>query len=494
MSSRNRRRVSNPRTTSAASPREVIDRLIAREQFKDAIKQAKILYRDESTPENHRLLERGYFERIRQLHQGGMDNSAREVAQHLLDFGVTDPDLVEPLAEALLVIGLPDRGLALQDRLQTPEVRERLTRQAADQAVLQNLGASVPPDLRAGVERVRSALQAVLSGEEARAQEMLREVARSSPFSDWKRFARGLAAYRRRESDEARAHWERLDPARAPARIARSLEALDRPSTAPSADNEKVQRALEPLERWAFHEPVLRPLRELAALVAQDRWQEAVQALGSLRTTLRRIDPELAVRLSQVLYDPVLRASIQLEYHRGQSLLKSFTRAAEPLPIDPRWNRLWALTWDAAGGDGDEAESYWKKYLEDLKTTDALRPEERSRAQSLVWLHLGRGHLEAAAELVLNESDPDPPTRQERKRAETCLEESLRLDPSSQAAYEALVTAYQTWNELEKAAALARRRLQAEPHDFDALLLLSRFHCRKNEPVEALEAAQKARA
>jgi hypothetical protein len=40
--------------------RHEVDRLIQRDRLKDAVKQAKILYKLEAAPVNHRLLERAY--------------------------------------------------------------------------------------------------------------------------------------------------------------------------------------------------------------------------------------------------------------------------------------------------------------------------------------------------------------------------------------------------------------------------------------------------
>ncbi len=76
----------------ASALRAETERLIAKEKYKDAVKQAKLTYKEAATPENHRLLERAYVLRARQLLQEGMRSSAVEVAQHLIDFGVTGPD------------------------------------------------------------------------------------------------------------------------------------------------------------------------------------------------------------------------------------------------------------------------------------------------------------------------------------------------------------------------------------------------------------------
>ena len=52
-----------------------------------------------STASRHRLLERAYFLRARQLVQLGMRESAAEVAGHLLEFGVTGSEGLEELVE-----------------------------------------------------------------------------------------------------------------------------------------------------------------------------------------------------------------------------------------------------------------------------------------------------------------------------------------------------------------------------------------------------------
>src|SRR5690242_7161789 len=85
-----------PRNASASDrPGLKVERLIQKGRLKDAVKQAKIVYKAEATAENHRLLERAYFLRAQQLHQSGMVNSAVEVAGHLVEVGVTDSSLAE---------------------------------------------------------------------------------------------------------------------------------------------------------------------------------------------------------------------------------------------------------------------------------------------------------------------------------------------------------------------------------------------------------------
>ncbi|MGP0065449.1 MAG: hypothetical protein ACLQGP_17830, partial [Isosphaeraceae bacterium] len=56
-----------PAAGGNAALRVETERLIAKEWYKDAVKQAKLTFKEEATPENHRLLERAYFLRARQL-------------------------------------------------------------------------------------------------------------------------------------------------------------------------------------------------------------------------------------------------------------------------------------------------------------------------------------------------------------------------------------------------------------------------------------------
>src|SRR6516225_7445234 len=111
----------------AGALRAETERLMAKERYKDAVKQAKLCYKDQATPENHRLLERAYYLRARQLSQQGMRSSAVEVAQHLIDFGVTGADSPEELVRLLAGLGFEKAALSIQERLGTPGLKEQVT-------------------------------------------------------------------------------------------------------------------------------------------------------------------------------------------------------------------------------------------------------------------------------------------------------------------------------------------------------------------------------
>lgn len=473
--------------------RRSVDHLIAKERYKDAVKQAKICYKQESTPEHHYLLEHAYFLRAAQLLHGAMPNAAQEVAQHLLDFGITDPTLNEPVAKLLLSVGMADRAFALQSHLDTPEARERLARKAVDEAVLQSglPSKSVPADIRDGAQRVRQALEALQVGDESKALAGLHDVARNSPFADWRLFVRGFAAFRRREDAEAQANWTRLDPDRAASKIAGSLLSVAGLGPRDSASVAKLAK----LEAWACGESVLKPLQRLGESITQGDWDEVISLLRTLRPALVRIDRTLAVRLTRILYAPLIHEASDLSLQDATRLVQGVAKVAEPLPIDPRWNRLWALLWEQPQGGTDQTETYWRVYQDDLKTVEAFRPEERDQARALVFARLGGILLKDAA-------DPFPglpgtiesQEKSLRQRAVDCFEESLRLFPEHRETYQQLMEAFQEWKETDRAAEVARRLIAAFPDDFEALMFLATHETRREEPTSALDYVLRARA
>jgi tetratricopeptide (TPR) repeat protein len=497
MASKNKKDGRGGAGAPATGGRQEVERLIAKLRLKDAVHEAKLCYKSESTPENHRLLERTYLLRADQLYRNAMPSGAREVVQHLLDFGVTDPALVDQTARLLTALGMPRSALALQGRLESPEEREKLARQELDIALLHpDRLLEIPKETRAGAALVRGALEALQAGDEARALEALRDVARSSALSDWKLFVRGMAAFSRRQRDEARANWDRLDPDRAAARIARSLLALSESET----DASRAGLKLVALERQVFGEPILDKLELLKNDLAQSAWDSAIRQVAWLRPRLRRIDPKLALRLTAVLLHPLTKAVEDLgDYEEVEELVEAFTRVAEPLDIDPRWNRLWALVWEGPRGTIEGLEEYWRDYLKDLETAPGFPPQERTLAQALVWKRLAEAYLNSAEGLM---DDPFAPASDKRLQREVeglrvqaiaCLKESLRRDPGNRATHWDLVQAHRQHDRPEEAAAAARRLLEQFPDDFAALDFLRDYHFRREEPDPALDYVLRAR-
>ncbi len=489
-----------------SSLRVEAERLIVKERYKDAVKQAKLAYKEAATPENHRLLERAYFLRARQLLEQGMRSSAVEVAGHLIEFGVTGTDKPEELIRLLASLGFEKAALGLQDKLGAPGMSEQITRTVADQIVLHpERAGSASAALVAEAKLVRQALEKLQAGDEAAAMEGLRGLPRSSPLSEWKLFIRGLAAFERGDEPESRANWDRLDPDRAPARIVGRLRRI-------AADARGLSEAsLASAERLAFGEPILDRLRNLGTLIAAQDWERAMPLLSSVRLALYRVDPKLAERLTFVLMGSIIKATHDMDEDDAQAVITRFTRAAQPLPIDPHWNRFLAHAWDGLYGDV-EAVDYWKEYLEDLETIEVFSPAERTLAQALVWNQIAEMHRDEVRDIEdYNEARrrraarrigkggapkperEDPEVAAARRETVAALEASLKLAPDHLETYRHLVEVHHEWGDEKAMVAAANRLLARFPDDIETSRLLGKHFQDQGEPRAALPHVLQAR-
>ena len=126
--------------------------LFARRGFKQALKDAKVAYRQQPTEGRRRLLECAFFGRAQELHRYGLRDECRAVLANLLELGVTDPSVQRDLPEVLLSVGMYDRySMRIAD---STENNERLLVAAADLAVLRPQEAAGSfPGVRGGPSR-----------------------------------------------------------------------------------------------------------------------------------------------------------------------------------------------------------------------------------------------------------------------------------------------------------------------------------------------------
>jgi hypothetical protein len=493
--------------TPAASSQACLDveRLIFKERFKEAVKQAKLCYQDESTPENHRLLERAYCLRARQLIEFGMSSSAVEVARHLLEFGVTGGEWIAEIVRLLMDLGLRDQAFEIQERLGEPEIRNQLVVMEADRAVV-HPDASVEEsgEVARDAKLIRESLTRLQARDEPGALLILRDLARSSVLSEWKFFVRGLAAYYRGEPIEIKANWDRLDPKRKAYPIAQRLLSFLEVDGADTA-GERIKA----MEKLAYREPILDRLRELNTVLASQDWDKIFSAVSSLRQSLRRIDPKLAERLTLALAGTVIREAARPDTPDAKRLLNGFIRAAEPTAMDPRWNRLWAILWDASDEIGPSVSlDYWGRYIEDLKTIAVLDESDRALAGAMVWNHMAKAARELAARLD-GDDETGPfglpmPVRPRshrnladvlavRIRVVDCLEKSLELAPLYRPTYELLVEVHRGWDAVDNYVAAARRLLAKFPDHLETLTLLAHHFAKSDDPAAALPLVVQAR-
>ena len=243
----------------------------------------------------------------------------------------------------------------------------------------------------------------------------------------------------------------------------------------------------------------------MRTLAAHQEWDKVNRLLGSLRQSLHRIDPKLPARLTSVLTGSLIKEASKSNFFHAERLVGDFTRAAEPLAIDPNWNRLWAMVWDGPHAELSGAETYWLSYIEDLKKVAAFNDSERALAQAMIWNHLAQMHNDRAAELEGLDGPSNLPLprrvkpkdskeiERARKRVVECLERSVQLAPDYLPSYKLLVDVHEDWEDPSGLEAAAKRLLKAFPGDLDTLTLLATHYFGRNEPMTALPLVQRAR-
>jgi len=472
---------------STVNPLDDVQRNLQRGNFKQALKAARVCHRQNPTQEHRAVLEHAYIGRAQQLVQQGQREDSRRITQDLLDLGVTEPSVEAALPQLLVSLGMLDRLPEGHDAL-SGEEGDRLRLKAADQAVLRPK--DVPetmPEIRDGALKARAALEAVQQGDESAAPEHLKDISRYSPFADWKYFVRGLAAYYRHDKSDMLANWDRLDADRAAVRIAAPLRVMA--GVVPPQQGSRLRTKVSRLEKQATNQNVLGQLTSLRQSVTDHDWPQVFKTLRTVRGELRKLDAGVYRRLVSCLCGIFVHDGLVDELER-------LSRIADPLPIDPYWNRARALVREQSEDyDESDTEGYWRKYLRDLENASSLTPSERKLARALVWLKL--------ADSCLNEArfwqgcrcgrDHTLDIEEAEERALDAFEQCLTLAPDYAPAYQAMAGFHMAAHRPDAAAQVLRRLLQHVPDDVNALLFLGNHYIAHDEPLKAREFAERAR-
>jgi tetratricopeptide (TPR) repeat protein len=493
--------------------RREIERLIESGRAKEAFKEAKLLFRQDASAESRLLVERTYLRRIETLISGGMSESAREVAGSFLEFGVTNSDLRQTLILLLPQVGMTDQALALQCAITSPELQASLAVKLADRAVLhpEDAPASMP-ELRAEVAKVRGALAALESGNDAQAMELLQSIPRGSHLADWRLFVRGLAAFRRSDPEQARASWSRLDPQRTAHKIADRL--LPATSTEKHTSHHKHLTALE---TCAFGEPLLERLNQLQTALKAADWVRVRRLVGPLQLSLRRVEPRWSQRLTEMML-PLLAAEFsRVKIGNPEHRVGEVIGALEPLTWDPHWNRFRALLRESESGNTEDALTYWKRYLEDLNHCSTVLEAEPRIVQAMVLRRIASMYDDLADDddedygdfyddpyddfdeddedgQFHPREDGDSAAQEFHDSAVAALEKSLQLDPTQRTTHLQLIELHQLHEEPERAAEAQRKLLDAFPDDVETMRRLITYYQGRDEPEPVLLYIERIRA
>lgn len=456
-----------------------------RGDYKQALKEARVAFRQSAGGEERCFLEHAYAGRVQQLVRNGLLDDGRRILRELLDLGVTEQSVEVALPELLLSVGMLDGFSSAQFDL-TEEDQLRLRIKAADQAVVhpENTPASMG-ELRAEAAQVRAALEATKLGDESAALTHVKEITRQSMFADWKYFVRGLLAYYHQDKRGMEANWSRLDPHRAAATIAAPLGVVAGLASAAKVGNLRAKVAK--LEKQAGDRAVLGSLMQLRQSVANHDWPQAVKAYRNIRPALRDLDSDLCRRVTSCLSGTIIREGCLDE-------LTALTKVAEAPAIDPRWNRAKALACEHSEYFEDQPAPYWRRYLHDLKTLSAFTPAQRDMARGLVWLRLAEGYAEDAQgfRLCLCSRDHSREIAAADEAARDAFEACLALIPSNASAIKAAAWFHEEAGRPEEAVKVYERLLEHVPDSLDALVYLAE-HYLHHGAQKACEYALRAR-
>jgi tetratricopeptide (TPR) repeat protein len=459
----------------SAAGGEEIDRLIASRRYADALQKARTVFRKSVQPADRARLERCYRLRLDELVSQGLVDRALEVVDEYLQFGVTAAGYAPRLVYLLVRLGRETEAEALARRFEDERGEARLAAIRADLAVL-DAGATGTraPEPPAEAAQVQLALQRILAGKAEEGIELLRGLPRSSPYAEWKMFARGLAALLRDDQAAAQANWSRLDPDRAAWRIKTNLERYLGLESAPLPDQVVIKFESQGMGQAVA---VSAELSRARAHTARGEWTELLARLPAMVGMLRSIEPSLAERLTRLLLPRLVESAKQLDRDQAVWLVERFIAAAAPLEIDPAWNRLRAMLWDGPHANLLGRLAYWGFYLEDLDRCQILDPATRELARAML---LGR-----IAQICYEEC--------QIARALEFAEQAVALAPRYRSPHELILKIQGALGSYPSYIQAARRLLAVDPDDATLLVKMAMFARVYGEFDQALEWLERAR-
>ncbi len=459
-----------------------------KQDYKQALKDARILIRQDASPEHRQFLEQVVVARATELVRGNLKDQAQAVLEEILSAPVTFPAAKEQLPDLLLAVGWLERFPQFKPQ-NDPESHAKFLARGVDAAIVR--GQPAPADLLESVELVKQAIARIEAGDEEPLAG-LKEIPRSSPLADWRLFLRGFVSHAKNETEEAQSAWERLDPQRVPARMARGLMAQRKPELLKEADYH-TRSFVAGLEKLVQGTSTLHVLRMAQAAVARNEWTEALNLVSRQRLMLRAADPEILQRITTIVLSKAIHAG-------DRDLLRDLTRCSDPLPIDPTWNRAWSLMYEQ-----DEQLSYmeiersWLNYVRDLGTNSALTDDERKVAQAMVLEHLAEEGLDCYA--YQEDEGPDEfeefadefRESQEQFRAKIIgyYQQSLKL-AGLKSTYKLLSDLYRDEDNQPAVIRTLKEMLQKHPDDQETLVWLSGQLSCAGQSEEALVYARDA--
>jgi len=469
-------------TKQGFDPFQRAQRELAKGNVKEALKEAKVCFRDAPTPERRRLLEQTLAARAGQLQKAGLQDQAKDVFAELTRLGVTDPDVQAQLPRLQILLGLAEPGPA-GDAAGVWESNPNLLIELADQAV--SHPQRIPDkyvEMRQDCQRVRAALEAAERGDDAAAAEQLNDIARRSPFAEWKLFVRGLSAFYAGDAERAHANWDRLEPKRPAFRIAQTLLVHSGQLT-PDRAVIDVANGLRRLEYAVQNDPVCGQLKEMGERAQANYGPGVFHVFRAFRQRFAKSHGPLIERITDLLWKRLVRDGSEHGLNRLMQMA--------PAPrLDPRWNRTRALMAEQLQEGYGTAENWWKAYVQDLLSGDFLREDERRIAAGLVYQRLARqlviqAHDEEASHPFPSFFADEAYAQEFRAGAISYYEECVRLAPQLLTAHKELALLHLEMDKDAKAVKVYQGLLKHFPDDYETHRWLANYYLEDDKPDKA---------
>lgn len=465
-------------------------RELAKGNVKEALKDAKLCYRDDPAPAHRALLEQAYCARAAQLQKAGLPDQAKNALNELTELGVSSPEVQAQLPRLRILLGLTD-GPATVDPTALWNENPELLVELVDRGVLQPRQISAKyADLRRDCERVREALAAVEQGQDQTALELLNDISRRSPHADWRLFVRGLIAFYAGDIERARANWDRLDARRSAFRISRTLLIHAGHLSADQAAFD-VESGLRRLRYAVEADPALDQLKIIGDYARAGHWSKLFPALRDFVTRYRSTHAALIEQVTDILWKRLVRDD-------SGNHLNRLIQIAPPPRLDPRWNRARAFRAEHDPQfDWDSAETGWKAYIDDLTRGDILPPDECRLAIALIYQRLADRTVDAADAARARNPFPSPfaitPLDHTiRASAVRHYERAIEHAPRLAGIYHKLATQYLVLDREREAVKTYQKLLKRVPDDHAAHVWLASYYLESDQPDKAERHAREA--
>jgi hypothetical protein len=196
---------------------------------------------------------------------------------------------------------------------------------------------NLPTDLQAEAALVYGALELTYIGNFDESMGKLKDISRSSPFSDWRLFIRGLHAFYSGDIDAARQNWSKLDQTRRPARIASTLLIAEYNQPLANETQPCATQVINHAKNLRLRENVVNAAQAIASARHRDsKVTFAVSQAAMLADFInryQRVDVDFVTTFGQAC---VLLSTFQGDF----PVFDRLTKLVRGPAADPNWNNL----------------------------------------------------------------------------------------------------------------------------------------------------------